>query len=235
MLFRSTAITQIPKALKAGAQLVDNATVLRVEISNRKATGVTYLKDGQTITANARKLVVVSAGAIGSPLILFSSGVNLLNPNVGKYLRAHPGISVEAVIPGRDWNSSRGYQWNCYHYGMDPNGQPMDTLIYASASFPNAIWLSSQVGGFGKQYKDLMRLFPQRLGTWIFVTKPNIFGRVLGRVNVPVIQYPIVTVDGIPEQKTLVDTIAAVRLCGTVFKQMGAVYTEPDPATPDMF
>ena len=113
----STAITQIPKALGAGAQLVDNATVVRVEISNHKATGVTYVKDGQTVTANSRKLVVVSAGAIGTPLILFSSDVHLVNSNVGKYLRAHPGVSVDAIVPGRDWGSDRGYQWNCYHYG----------------------------------------------------------------------------------------------------------------------
>ena len=229
----STAITQIPKALRAGAELVDNATVVRVEISNRKATGVTYIKDGKTVTANARKLVVVAAGAIGTPLVLFSSGVNLLNPNVGKYLRAHPGISVESVIPSRDWVSDRGYQWNCYHYGTDANGQPMDTLIYASASFPGTPWLACQIGGFGKQYKDLMRLYPQRVGTWIFITKPNIYGRVVGRVNNPVIFYPMINGVGLPEPKMFNDVSAAVRQSAAVLQRMGAVFTDPDPSQPD--
>jgi len=229
----STTITQIPKALAAGAQLVDNATVVRVEISNRKATGVTYIKDGQTITANARKLVVLSAGAIGTPLVLFSSGVHLINRNVGKYLKAHPGLSVEAIVPGPRWGSDRGYQWNCYHYGMDQNGEPMDTLLYASASFPTTTWLAAQVGNFGLPYKNLMRQYPQRIGVWIFLLKPNITGRVVGTVDNPIVRYPILTVDGIPDPKTLSDTIAAVRQCTEVFRRMGAVFTYPSTNQPD--
>lgn len=229
----STAITQIPKAIAAGTQLVDNAMVQQVNISNGKATGVTYVKDGQTITANARKLVVVSAGAIGTPLILFSSGVNLLNPNVGKYFKAHPGVSVEAVIPGTDWGSDRGYQWNCYNYGMDAHGQPMDTLHYASASFPNTPWINCQIGNFGLPYKNLMRQGPQRVGVWIFCLKPNIAGRVLGRVNNPVVQFPMVTADGVLEPKLLADTVAAVRQAAAILKNMGAIYTFPNPNQPD--
>ena len=97
----STALTQIPKAIQAGAVLLDNATVLQVNITNGTATGVTYLRNGETITANARKLVVVSAGAIGTPLILRDSGVFDLNANVGNYLRAHPGIPLDRAVAGR--------------------------------------------------------------------------------------------------------------------------------------
>jgi len=230
----STAITQIPKALAAGAVLVDNATVEGVVITNGKATGVTYVKDGQTVTANARKLVVLSAGAIGTPLILFNSLVNLINPNVGKYLRAHPGVSVEAFMPGGgSWDSDRGYQWNCYHYAMDAQGQPMDSLCYASASFPNTSWLAAQVGNFGLPYKNLMRQFPQRLGVWIFFLKPNVYGRVLGFVDAPVVKYPMITVDGVPEPKLLGDGLAAVRQVASVFRNMGAIYTDPNTLTSD--
>jgi len=229
----STAITQIPKAVAAGAQVVDNAMVQQVNISNGKATGVTYVKDGQAVTVNARKLVVVSAGAIGTPLIFFSSGIHLINSNVGKYLKAHPGLSVEAIIPGTNWGSDRGYQWNCYQYGMDANNQPMDTLIYASASFVDTPWLAAQVGNFGLPYKNLMRQFPQRISVWIFLLKPNITGRVLGTVNNPIVKYPILTVDGIPEPKELNDTIAAVRQVTQVFQGMGAVITYPNINQPE--
>jgi choline dehydrogenase len=229
----STAITQIPKAIAAGATLVDNATVVRVEISNGTATGVTYVKDGQTITANARKLVVVSAGAFGTPLILFSSGVNLLNPNVGKYLKAHPGISVEASLPGGPWNSDRGYQWNLYHYGPIVDGSPMDTLTYASASFPTTAWQAAQVGNFGLPYKNLMRQFPQRVGVWIFFLKPNVSGRVIGRVDNPIVQYPMITTDGVPEPKMLADSTAAVRQAAGILKAMGATFIDPNPDQPE--
>ncbi len=229
----STVITQIPKAVTSGATLVDNAKVVRVEISNRRATGVTYIKDGQTLTANARKLVVVSAGAIGTPLILTSSGVNLINSNVGKHLRAHPGLSVEAFMPEGDWKNDRGYQWNCYHYGMDDTGQPMDTMTYGGGSFPTTPWLAAQVGNFGKPYKDLMRQFRSRIGVWIFALKPNVEGRVLGTVDAPVVKFPMVTTDGLLEPKLLADVAAAVRQSAAVFKAMGALFTDPNPNEPE--
>ena len=49
----STALTQIPAAIKAGAKLVQNATVTGINITNKIATGVTYTVNGQTFTANA--------------------------------------------------------------------------------------------------------------------------------------------------------------------------------------
>ena len=181
-----TAMTQIPKALKSGTVLLDNATVARIEISNGTATGVTYQRDGETITANARKLVVVSAGAIGSPLLLFNSGVNRLNANVGKYLRAHPGISMDCLLPGEEWNSDRGYQWNLNHFVMDAKGEPMDALVHASAGFATVTpWISAEVGFFGKPFKDLMRRYRSRAGAFIFTLKPNVYGRVVGSVDEP--------------------------------------------------
>ena len=227
-----TAITQIPKAVSAGAVLVDNALVQKVNITNGKATGVTYTKNGQTITANANKLVVLSAGAIGTPLIMFSSGINLLNVNVGMHLRAHPGMSIEAFMPpGTDWNIDRGYQWNVYNDGMDSHGDPMDTLIYAANSFPNTSWLSCQVGNYGEPYKTLMRQFRDRLGAWIFLTKPNIEGRVLGRVDTPLVKFGIVAEDGQIEAKSRADMAAALRQTAAIFRRMGAVTLDPNPST----
>ncbi|MBI3895861.1 MAG: GMC family oxidoreductase [Acidobacteria bacterium] len=228
----STAITQIPKAIENGTQLVDNATVTGIQITNGKATGITYIKDGQTITANARKLVVLAAGAIGTPLILFNSDIHLINPNVGKYLKAHPGTSVEAFMPGGEWNSDRGYQWNCFHYGMHED-QPVDTIVFLSTSFPTTPWLAAQVDGFGKPYKDLMRRFRYRIGAWIFALKPNISGRVLGRVHAPVVRYSIITTDGLPEPKLLNDVSITVRQVAEVFQRMGATFTEPNPNQPE--
>src|SRR5215831_4160685 len=145
----STALTQIPAAIKAGAKLVPNATVTQINISNNTATGVTYTANGQTVTANANKLVVVSAGAIGTPLILRDSGVFNVNPNVGMYLKAHPGVPMDVLLPGNDWGVDRGYQWNCHHYVMDADGNAMDAVVHASAGFmATTMWVASafQIG-----------------------------------------------------------------------------------------
>lgn len=229
----STTITQVPKALASGAELVDNATVVEVEITDGKATGVVYQRNGEIVRAKARKLVVLSAGAIGTPLILFNSGVHFLNPNVGRHLEAHPGLAINAVMPGdMDWNSERGYQWNCHHFVMDENGDPMDALVYASGAFPTTPWLTAQIGNFGKPYKDLMRRFPQMVGAFVFHLKPSITGRVVGRVETPVVRYFMVDGSGRLDPKILSDLMASVRQVGEVYRRMGAVAVLPSPNVP---
>jgi len=47
----STAVTQIPKAVKAGMVLVADAVVNKVIITNGRATGVVYTKNGVSVTA----------------------------------------------------------------------------------------------------------------------------------------------------------------------------------------
>lgn len=231
----STAITQIPKALSAGAQLEDNATVLRVEIENRRATGVTYRRpNGEVVTARADKLVVLAAGAIGTPLILIDSGVADLNPNVGRHLHAHPGVAMDALIPGQDWGTDRGYQWNCMHFVMDDAGEPLDVLVHAAAGFPAATpWVAAQVGFYGKPYKDLMRRFRERAGAFLFALKPAVEGRVIGNVGSGVILYPIADRTGKLEPKLMSDFLAGVRQVGEVFREMGAIATFPNPNQPD--
>jgi choline dehydrogenase-like flavoprotein len=232
----STALTQIPKAVSAGATLLDNATVLRVEITNNIATGVTYVRNGETITVNARKLVVVSAGAIGTPLILRDSGVHLRNPNVGQYLKAHPGVPIDVLLPGDDWGTDRGYQWNVHHHVIDENGDPMDSVVHASAGFPSTTpWVAAtfKIGLFGKPYKDIMRAFPHRAGAFIFGMKPGIHGRVTGTRANAVIHYPIATPTGALEPKTLNDLVVGIRQVAEVYSRMGAYASFPNPNDPD--
>ena len=232
----STAITQIPKALKNKAVLIDNATVLRVEISNNTATGITYLKDGQVVTANARKLVVVATGAIGNPLLLRESGVHLKNPNVGNFLRAHPGAPVDVLLPGEDWGTDRGYQWNIHHHAMDKNGDPTDAVVHASAGFAATTpWVAAtfKVGLFGRPYKDIMRQFRHRAGAFVFAMKPNIYGRVTGTRANAVINYPIATTTGVLEDKTINDLVAGIRIINEVYKKLGSYAGFPNSDDPD--
>ena len=61
--------------LTGNLQIITNAMVTRLEIKDRICTGVTYLQNGSEKTISARKEVILSAGAIGSPHILQLSGV----------------------------------------------------------------------------------------------------------------------------------------------------------------
>jgi len=209
--------------------------VLRVEITNKVATGVTYIKNGQMVTANARKLVVVSAGAIGTPLLLRDSGLWDLNPNVGQYLRAHPGVPIDVLLPGDDWGMDRGYQWNIHHHVIDDKGNPMDAVVHASAGFPSTTsWVAAtyKIGLFGKPYKDVMRQFRSRVGAFIFAMKPAIYGRISGTIADPVIYYPIATELGALEDKTWNDLYTGIRQVGAIYKKIGAYSSFPNGDDP---
>jgi len=69
-----TAAHSIEQALGHGAALVNGAKVTKVILENGVATGVLYRRQGKTQRAFAER-VVISAGGIGSPLILRKSGI----------------------------------------------------------------------------------------------------------------------------------------------------------------
>ncbi len=64
----------IEEAVTSGASLVTGAKVLRVLTEGDRAVGVEYRRRGSIRQARARQ-VVVSAGGIGSPMILRASGI----------------------------------------------------------------------------------------------------------------------------------------------------------------
>jgi choline dehydrogenase-like flavoprotein len=83
------------------------ALVLRIALDGRRATGVEYEGSGRLVQARARKEVVLSAGAIGSPHLLLLSGVGPAQdlvrqgiecvhdlPGVGANLQDHLAVAV---------------------------------------------------------------------------------------------------------------------------------------------
>ncbi len=104
----SSAKAFLKPALKRdNLDLVCKAQVKKIIFDNNIATGVEFVQNGKTHTANANLEVVLSAGAIGSPQILQLSGVGdeqLLkkhkipiihnNPAVGQNLQDHLQIRL---------------------------------------------------------------------------------------------------------------------------------------------
>ncbi|KAJ7436330.1 GMC oxidoreductase-domain-containing protein [Mycena latifolia] len=110
--------------------VLDGCLVNRVVIENGVATGVEYLFDKRVYESapqdmrivNARKLVVVSAGAMGSPLILERSGLGK------KEILSRAGIPVIAELPGVGEN----YQDHAFlvtPYLADPDTTTFDSLF----------------------------------------------------------------------------------------------------------
>ena len=100
-----------PAARRPNLTIETGAQVLRVDIAGNRATGLTYVKGGQTTSVHAAREVLLCGGAINSPQMLLLSGIG---PEAD--LRAH-GISVHNALPGVGQNLQDHVdlmmQWHC--------------------------------------------------------------------------------------------------------------------------
>ncbi len=94
-----------PARQRGNCHVVTEAMVERIDVADGRATGVTYRKGGQIVSVRARREVVLSAGAIGSPHLLQLSGIGPAArlsgfgipvvrdlPGVGENLQDHWGV-----------------------------------------------------------------------------------------------------------------------------------------------
>ncbi|OXM85059.1 GMC family oxidoreductase [Paenibacillus rigui] len=102
----STLIVHIPKAVQAGAELLPDCMVTQIMMGpDGKASGVTFVHDGQTYEQRAR-IVIVSAYVVETPRLLLNSA-NTLFPEglanssgwVGKGFMTHSSHDVYAKFP----------------------------------------------------------------------------------------------------------------------------------------
>lgn len=91
----STAVAYLKPVLSRGnLELITDAAVERLVLDGKRSTGVTFLQGGQSKTVRARREIILSAGAIGSPQILQLSGIG-----PGAAL-GDAGIDVKHDLPG---------------------------------------------------------------------------------------------------------------------------------------
>lgn len=117
---QSMAVTYVPEAQKAGAEVFSRHRVQRVLLEQGRAVGV----EGHVVPASvydhgrgepfrilARKGVVMAASAVQTPLILMRSGLRM--PEIGKHFQGHPGVGVLGFFPKkiRMWDgATQGFQ-----------------------------------------------------------------------------------------------------------------------------
>nr|WP_272010487.1 GMC family oxidoreductase N-terminal domain-containing protein [Roseovarius sp. ZX-A-9] len=102
----SSAQAFLRPAIAGGlVRLLTGAQVQKITVAGSRATGIAYSHRGKTCTAQARRGVVMAAGAIGTPQIMHLSGIgdgnalqslgiatHLHNPNVGRHLQDHLAV-----------------------------------------------------------------------------------------------------------------------------------------------
>jgi len=90
----------VDDAVEAGAELICDAEVIKVITENGNACGVTYVKDDKEESVFA-DTVILSAGAIGTTLILRNSGIE----DAGREIFFDPFVSVGGYLKDINFNT----------------------------------------------------------------------------------------------------------------------------------
>lgn len=90
---RSTNISYVPLALKAGAHLFTGARVEQILVEGGRAVGVVARRKDRKLTVRARA-VVVACGSLLTPLLLEKNRLGLGSGQLGRNLSIHPAAAV---------------------------------------------------------------------------------------------------------------------------------------------
>lgn len=133
-----------PARRRKNLHIILRAQATRIVFDGRRATGVSYLlPDGSERSIRARRSVILSAGAIGSPHLLLLSGIGPAgqlashgiaivhgSPAVGQNLQDHVGVYMNYLVDRPTYNSEQGYFRKALHganwllFGRGPGTTP---------------------------------------------------------------------------------------------------------------
>jgi len=166
---KGTHLTYIPKALSMGAEVFCDLRITHLYFQNGKVAKV----EGAIIDREENRprgkavfypeVVVLSAGAVGTPVLLLKNGFK--NPHLGKHLRLHPGIRVGALMPTpvQGWKGvPQGYyvdrfweeQGIMFEGIFVPPSVALPVLPYAGEEFRELAYLYPYFCAFGAMVKD---------------------------------------------------------------------------------
>ncbi len=178
---RSTNVSYIPLALKAGAELFPGAKVTRIITEGGTAVGVVAsTRGGHQLTVRARA-VVVACGAILTPLLLGAQGLAQRSGQLGKNLSIHPATGAlaefdEQILP-----------WAGIPQGYGIEELHEEGILFEGTMVPLEMMMNmtQRIG------PDLIRLAEgfDHVATFGFMVEDSSRGSVREVMGQPVIQY----------------------------------------------
>ncbi|MBA3500939.1 MAG: GMC family oxidoreductase, partial [Deltaproteobacteria bacterium] len=178
---RSTNVSYIPLALRAGAELFPGAKVTRILVERGRACGVVARTTaGHALTVRARA-VVVSCGAILTPLLLGAQRLGTRSGWLGQNLSIHPAAGAlgefDEVIQC----------WNGIPQGYSLEEHADEGILYEGSMIPLEMTMT-MVQMIGPELVRLAESFDHVSGFGFVVedTSRGSVGQLLGQ---PVIKY----------------------------------------------
>jgi choline dehydrogenase-like flavoprotein len=198
---RSTNVSYMPLALKAGAELFAGFRVHRIIVDGGRATGVVATaRDGHTLTVRARA-VVVACGALATPTLLARQNLGARSGQLGQNLSIHPcggalAVFDEAITP-----------WNGIPQGYGIEDLHEEGILFEGAMLPLEMTMSmTQIIG-----PEIVRLAEgfDHMSSFGFLIEDTSRGRVREVMGQPVITYNVTDQD-VAHFKRAVDVLAQI-------------------------
>lgn len=164
---QSAALTYLPDAVNAGAEVYANCRVERIEWKGKRAYAVAgaFLKPGtqeatgRTVRVEPR-VVVVAGGAINSPALLLRSGID--QGAVGKKTWLHPVVAMGAFYDQRIEGFYGAPQSVASHH-FARRGERAGFFVEAAPVHP--MLASIAMPGFGAPLREKMSMLPNVCAT----------------------------------------------------------------------
>jgi len=209
-------LNALPQAGEAGARIVSGLSVTRVATERGRATGIEGRRGDGSEVRIAAPMVIVAAGAIGTPPLLRRSGLGG-HPQVGRNLSIHPAIGItasfeEEVVP---WSGVM------QSVGIEELHEREGILIEATSTPPGMGAVSAPGYGTHLQGRLAQAANTATIGAMIG-DSPS--GRVMGS-RWPLVSYRLTAEDG----RRLVKAVGAM---ARVMLAAGARDVEPGAGAP---
>lgn len=134
----------LEEAAEHGARIITGADADKVTIRDGRAVGIHARCGRHRLTVDARKAVVVAAGAIETPALLLRSK---LGGEVGKHLHLHPGFGVWGIFDdeARPWEGVQMSRYSDEVKGWDDGYGPIfESVPMHPGTFATAVpWTSA--------------------------------------------------------------------------------------------
>ncbi len=178
---QTVALTYIPDALRVGASLFANFRANKIEVrgKSKRVTGIIYDEQTQkpkTDFAIDAPVVIVSASAINSPVLLLKSDLANSSGEVGKNLTFHLTSAVLGLFDKVMYGAGGIPQSAMCDEFLNKNNDGGGFWLEAVPIYPTLASLA--LPGFGEFHRQMMQLYPHIGATIVLVKEIDSSGRV---------------------------------------------------------
>ena len=221
---------QLPRAQSQGVEIVTRATVSRIG-DHALSVLVRGKKAGEKGAASEwapgeydvrAKVVVLAAGAVGSPALLLRSGFGARLPALGAGFTCHPA-HILVGEHARPITNDVGHPKSYYIDRAAEEGYVLETCMY----FP--FTTAKNLTGFGPAHSALMRAFPRLQMILVLACDKAVPGNrvAVSRDGKPVVRYRFT-------RETIEAMVRATRASAKIFFAAGALRVHAPSADPPL-